>query len=218
MRKRVRNVSIGTSRFGCIDALQIARGLRRMLVFYSDFARFHSVTMPRQKAILAALGLAMLLLCGGLTAFGQQPPAKSQEISEADGQPVLLKHLPNAETAGSSVVFGTDKAGLQTAIANQPVLSKLEFPFGTEFVTAVYPQGRLLIVEYTNPQSSVEADGKIQEFVGGRPDTGFIYRRIGNYNTFVFDVSDPAAANGLLDQIRYEKTVQWLGEDPRSRG
>ena len=185
-----------------------------MLVFYSYFARFYSVEMPRRKAILAILVVQMFLLCGGLTAFSQQPPAKSQEISEADGQPVLLKHLPDAGAVGSSVVFGTDKAGLQIAVANQPVLNKLEFPFGTEYVTAVYPQGRLLIVEYTNPQSSAEADGKIQEFVGGRPDSGFVYRRIGNYNTFVFDVPDPAAANGLLDQIKYQKTVQWLGEDP----
>jgi hypothetical protein len=30
----------------------------------------------------------------------------------------------------------------------------------------------------------------------------------------VFDSSDPAAASSLLDQVKYEKSVQWLGEDP----
>ena len=185
-----------------------------MLVFYSDFTRFCSETMTRPRAILGTLALLVFFVCGGTGTFGQQPPAKSQEISDADGQPVLIKHLPESGLAGESVIFGTDKAGLRTAVTNQPVLDKLEFPYGTEYVTASYPDGRLLIVEYTNPQSSAEADGKIQEFVGGRPDPGFIYRRIGNYNTFVFEAPDAAAANGLLDQVKYQKTVQWLGEDP----
>jgi|SRR5215203_1738477 len=185
-----------------------------MLVFYSYFARFYPVTTPRPKPIWANFTLLLILIGGSLSTFGEQPPAKSQEVSDADGQPVLLKHLPEAGTVGQSVTFGTDKPALVNAVADQPVINKLEFPFGTEYVTAVYPQGRLLILEYTNPQSSVDADARIQEFVGGNPDPGFVYRRIGNYNTFVFDASDPAAANGLLDQIKYEKTVQWLGEDP----
>ncbi|MEO8574159.1 MAG: hypothetical protein ABI481_09330, partial [Pyrinomonadaceae bacterium] len=83
------------------------------------------------------------------------------------------------------------------------------------YVSAQYPQGRLLIVEYTNPQSSIEADGKIQQYFNSRESQPVeLYRRIGNYNAFVFDVSDPVAANGLLDQVKYQKTVQWLGEDP----
>jgi hypothetical protein len=158
--------------------------------------------------------LMIFVIVSGSVMSAQQPAAKSQEISDADGQPVLLKHLPDAEKVAASAIFGTDKGALQTAIRNQPVLNSLEFPFGTEYVTAAYPQGRLLIVEYTNPQSSAEADGKIQQYIGGRPDSGFVYRRIGNYNAFVFDASDAVAANGLLDQIKYEKTVQWLGEDP----
>ena len=40
------------------------------------------------------------------------------------------------------------------------------------------------------------------------------YRRIGNYNVFLFDGTDETAANELFDQIKYEKVVQWLGEDP----
>jgi hypothetical protein len=43
------------------------------------------------------------------------------------------------------------------------------------------------------------------------------YRRIGNYNAFVLDGNDEKAANTLLDQIKYEKTVQWLGKDPYAR-
>ncbi|MEO6334433.1 MAG: hypothetical protein ABIO91_05550 [Pyrinomonadaceae bacterium] len=165
-------------------------------------------TLP---AILATLALLLLLSAGGAGARAQPVAGTSQEISDADGQPVLIKHLPDS---GTDVIFGTDKLALESAFANQSVLHNLEFPFGTEYVTAVYPSGQLLIVEYTNPQSSAEADTRVEQYFGGHPDAGFIYRRIGNYNTFVFDVSDAVAANSLLDQIKYQKTVQWLGEDP----
>ena len=48
--------------------------------------------------------------------------------------------------------------------------------------------------------------------IGQNPPT--VYRRIGNYNAFIFDTTDAGAANALLDGIKYEKNVQWLGEDP----
>jgi hypothetical protein len=155
-----------------------------------------------------------LLFCGlGTAVLGQQNPAGSQEISELDGQPVLVKHLPHLETVAAGATFSTDKNELRTVVGNDPVIDALEFPGGTEAVTAIYPEGRLLIVEYTNPQSSIEADSRIRQLMaaGG---SDFVYRRIGNYNAFVFNPSDAAAANALLDQVKYEKTVQWLGEDP----
>ena len=155
----------------------------------------------------------LLLICAAGSVAGQQSSARSQEISDVDGQPVLLQHLPEYDTVRSSAVFGTDKSALTSTVGNRPVLEFLEFPFGTEYVTANYPQGRLLIVEYTNPQSSIEADGKIQQHLNSN-QTGEIYRRIGNYNAFVFDAPDAESANALLDQIKYQKTVQWLGEDP----
>ena len=40
------------------------------------------------------------------------------------------------------------------------------------------------------------------------------YRRVGNYAVFVFDAPNEQAANGLIDQVKYEKVVQWLGDDP----
>jgi hypothetical protein len=91
----------------------------------------------------------------------------------------------------------------------------IEFESGTEAVTAPYAQGQLLLIEYMTPQASVDADQKINqrlEQIGqSQPIT---YRRIGNYNVFVFDTTDAIAANALLDEIKYEKNVQWLGEDP----
>src|SRR5688572_23947744 len=127
-----------------------------------------------------------------------QGPLKAQEVSELDGQPVLLKHLPDLDKVGPTAKFTSDKAELNIAAGNRPVLGVLEFPSGTEAVTAVYPEGRLVIVEYTNPQASVETDSKIQHFLVTNPQTGLVYRRIGNYNAFVFDAADPVAATSLL--------------------
>lgn len=168
----------------------------------------------KSKAIFSSF-ILVVLLAGGAGTFGQATAAKSQENSEVDGQPVLFQHLPESENVRASAVFGTDKSTLESTVGNRAVLNLLEFPFGTEYVTANYPQGRLLIVEYTNPQSSVEADGKIQQYFNSKQNTaGEVYRRIGNYNVFVFDAPDAEAANALLDQIKYQKTVQWLGDDP----
>jgi hypothetical protein len=85
---------------------------------------------------------------------------------------------------------------------------------GTEAVTARYDAGELLIIEYPGPQASVETDGKVAQYLESTGDATTAYRRIGNYNVFVFGVKDPAAANALLDQVKYEKNIRWLGDDP----
>lgn len=176
-------------------------------ILYCVINRFQKALIPLAVLVTVALG-------GALHVPGQQPAAKSQEISDVDGQPVLIKHLPDYEEVQSGAVFGTEKTDLEKVVGTHLPLQLLEFPSGTEFVAATYPQGRLLIVEYTNPQSSLEADAKIQQYIGTHPEAGTIYRRIGNYNAFVFDASDATAAGALLDQVKYEKTIQWLGEDP----
>jgi len=144
----------------------------------------------------------------------QQPQAASQEISEADGVPVLLKHLPDYDQVKDRAAFAGEKTALTQAAGERPVFDAIDFPHGTEAVTAVYPVGRLVIVEYTNPQASSDADRRIQEFLAREPQPSLAYRRIGNYNAFVFDTTDEAAALALLDQVKYEKSIQWLGEDP----
>jgi hypothetical protein len=167
------------------------------------------------KIKLNLAGTAFLIFLVGVAPaiFAQQGPVKSQEVSEIDGQPVLIKHLPDHERVQAQAVFATDKATLVNAVGHQALFDVVQFSAGTEAVTAAYPQGQLVIIEFTNPQSSVEADSKIQEHLAANPQA-VVYRRIGNYNAFVLDANDAAAANTLLDEIKYEKTVQWLGEDP----
>jgi hypothetical protein len=158
------------------------------------------------------LSFALLaLLLSAATAL-TQPHHESQEVSEKDGIPVLIKHLPEWEQVREHAVFATNGSELKAVLGERPVLDLIDFSAGTEAVTAPYDAGKLLIVEYVSPQASTEADATFRKAVAG--DDATVYRRIGNYNAFVFDASDVAAANLLLDQVQYEKDVQWLGANP----
>ena len=162
--------------------------------------------------------LSLVMFIASVTAFAQSPsqtPIRSMEVSEADGIPVLIKHLPNWESVRARTTFANNADPLKTALGSRPVLDLIDFSLGTEAVTAQYDAGKLLIVEYTTPQASVEADTAFNAKLAEGGDTGkTVYRRIGNYNAFVFDTVDEASANALLDQIKYEKYVQWLGKNP----
>lgn len=158
-------------------------------------------------------GFAAILV---IVAAGFAPAQmKSQEISDSDGVPVLLKHLPEWESVRNTALFTQNVDDLQRFAGERPELSVIEMKGGAEAVAAVYPAGKLVIVEFTNPQASAAADSAISESLATSGATGStVYRRIGNYNAFVFDASDQAAANSLLDEIKYQKVIQWLGEDP----
>jgi hypothetical protein len=163
----------------------------------------------------AYLLLLAAMLFSAVNAAGQEAPAKSQEIAESDGLPVLVKHLPDWERVNGTATFATNKDDLKRAIGDRPVLDALNFEAGTEAVTAPYEEGKLLIVEFATPQGSAEADALVRQKLAQSPtDPPVVYRRIGNYNAFVFDAADESAASELLDQVKYEKRVQWLGENP----
>ena len=158
------------------------------------------------------------LIFSVLIVFGQNNTenySESQEVSESDGVPVIIKHLPDWENARNRAAFITNSDELKTALGMRPVFDLIDFSSGTEAAAATYNEGNLLIVEYTTPQESVDVDNKVKQRLaelGGNPQ--IFYRRIGNYNVFLFDGTDEASANALFDQIKYEKVVQWLGEDP----
>ena len=150
-----------------------------------------------------------------LTVSGAFAQFKSQEVSDEDGIPVLIKNLPDWENARKSATHTNNVNDLRAALGERSVFELIDFRGGTEAVAAPYPAGKLLIIEYTNPQSSIEADNLFKQRLAEQPGaTPTVYRRIGNYNAFVFDATDEAAANELLNQVKYDKTVQWLGEDP----
>ncbi len=178
---------------------------------YFMAARISNTYLPRATSTLLLILLSSLQL---LAQTNSSIPYRSQEVSERDGIPVLIKHLPDWENLRDRTTFAHEVTALKAALGDRSTLDLIDFSAGTEAVTAPYAAGKLLIIEYATPQASVDADGKFIARLADTGDTTTIYRRIGNYNAFVFDGSDPAAAEALLDQVKFEKNVQWLGDDP----
>lgn len=178
------------------------------------FPDFAGVFEMKRFGFAGYLVLAIAFSAIGGSVFAQAPsasPAAVQERSEADGVPVLIKHLPDWENVRNGAVLAHSVEDLKKALGDRPIYDLIDFTGGTEAVTAAYPQGKLLIVEFASPAVSAEADGRIRERIAG---SAIYYRRIGNYNAFVFDAPHEAAAGALLDQVKYEKIIQWLGDNP----
>ena len=165
--------------------------------------------------VLVSTCAVFMLISGVCSQSASAPPIKSREVSDEDGIPVLIKHLPDWENARNRATYILNQNDLRNALGSREVFDLIDFESGTEAVTADYDAGKLLLIEYMTPQASIDADGKInQRLAESRQNQSVVYRRIGNYNVFVFEPTDPVAANALLDEIKYEKNVQWLGEDP----
>ena len=83
---------------------------------------------------------------------------------------------------------------------------------------ARYDPAQLVIVEFTTPQLAGDNDWNIRTktrelWNQGKP-APTAYRRVGNYAVFVFHAANEQAANQLIDQVKYEQVVQWLGDNP----
>jgi hypothetical protein len=135
-----------------------------------------------------------------------------------DDTPVLIKHLPNPEAAQKTAIFLTRFTNLQTLMPNQSVLSEVQTSGDADAALAGYEKGKVLIVEYNTPQLATENDqritAKVQELWKSGQPAPKAYRRVGNYSVFVFDTQTDEAARQLIDQVKYEQTVQWLGQNP----
>ncbi|MFS8087119.1 MAG: DUF6599 family protein [Acidobacteriota bacterium] len=135
-----------------------------------------------------------------------------------DDIPVLVKHLPNSPANTGTPLYAVTLNGLKSIVPAQPTLDALTFEGGAEAVTANYGQSRLVIVEFTTPQFSIDSDlriaAKIQELKSQGQPVPTAYRRVGNYSVFVFNALDEKTANELIEQVKYEQVVQWLGDDP----
>lgn len=162
---------------------------------------------PLISTILLVLALAL-----STAAQGNASGYKSQEVSDGDLIPVLIKHLPDWETVRGQTKLTASIAEVRSEFGEPTVLSGIDLNGGAEAAIATYPTGRLLLIEYPSAQASIAADAAIQAKLAESPNV--VYKRIGNYNALVFDATSVDGANALLDQIDYGKTVQWLGEDP----
>lgn len=143
----------------------------------------------------------------------------ANRIDKGEGDvPVLLKHLPNWESAAQTAVYLVSLDSLKSQASNQSVFDALSFAGGSEAVAAKYGPSQFVIVEFTTPQLAVDNDWNIREKIKELSSQGkpvpTVYRRVGNYSVFVFNAPDEQTANQLVDQVKYEQVVQWLGDNP----
>jgi hypothetical protein len=141
-----------------------------------------------------------------------------------DDVPVLVKHLPDWQNTQRRISYAANKNTLENVLRNQPVLDVVSFEGGAEAAVAHYDAGTLAIIEFNTPQIATTNDhdiaAKLNELRAAVPPVGTslppAYRRVGNYAVFVFDAPNEQAANQLIDQVKYQQVVQWLGENPFS--
>jgi len=183
----------GTAGFADKDRIVFFKGL--------DFVRITNLT-PSNSYELKPLAKAL---------------AETIDKGEAD-IPALVKHLPMPDQSQKVATFLTRFKGIQTLVPNQMVLSAVETGGDADAAFADLASGKVLIIEYNTPQLAKENDGKIISKIHdlwtlGQP-APIGYRRVGNYSVFVFDAPDDATAKQLIDQVKYEQIVQWLGRNP----
>lgn len=151
-----------------------------------------------------------------LATFAQELSG-SLDKGEAD-IPVLIKHLPNPDEAKKNAVFLHSFADINQLGLQQGVLSAIDARGNADAALANYDRSKVLIVEFNTPQLATENDqriiARIQELWKLGEPAPTAYRRVGNYSVFVFDAPEEQSAKQLIDQVKYEQVVQWLGENP----
>lgn len=157
----------------------------------------------------------------GAVALKQLAQQLSETLDNGEGDiPALVKHLPGWQSGNLPSLFSVNLAGLKEDVQNQPVLDAISFTGGVAAASAKYGAAQLLLVEFNTPQLATDNDqhikAKLAELRNQAQPQPTAYRRVGNYAVFVFDAPSEVAANQLIDQVKYQQVVQWLGEDPFS--
>ena len=143
----------------------------------------------------------------------------AETLDKGEGDiPALVKHLPDWQSGNLRSLYSVNLAGLKFNVPNQPVVDAINFEGGVEAVSANYGPAQLVIVEFNTPQLATDNAerilARIQELRNQGQPTPTAYRRVGNYAVFVFDAPSELAANQLIDQVKYQQVVQWLGKNP----
>ena len=117
-------------------------------------------------------------------------------------------------------MYAVNNQTLKEMFSNQPVFDAVSFEGGAEAAAAEYGQQKLVVIEFNTASLATDNDqrikAKLQELgTQGQPMPA-AYRRVGNYAVFVFDAPTAEAANQLIDQVKYQQVVQWLGPNPFS--
>jgi hypothetical protein len=138
-------------------------------------------------------------------------------IDKGEGIPALIKHLPSPEEAQKTALYLHNFSSLDK-LSQQPVLSAVVSEGNADAAFATYGPSKVLLVEFNTPQLASDNDrriiARIQELWKLGQPAPSAYRRVGNYSVFVFDAPNEATAKQLIDQVKYEQVVQWLGDNP----
>jgi len=158
--------------------------------------------------------VSLLVVAADVSRSQSAKPPTSNE----DDIPVLIKHLPPPEEAQKNAVYLDSFSDLEKLGLQHPVLSAVESGGDADAALATYAPSKVLIIEFHTPQLAADNDQRIITRIRelwrlGQP-APTAYRRVGNYSVFVFDAPDEQTAKHLIDQIKYEQTVQWLGDNP----
>jgi len=143
----------------------------------------------------------------------------SDTLDKGDGDiPALIKHLPNPDQAQKTAVYLNSFDNIAWLVQQQPALIAVQGDGNADAALATIGSSKVLIVEFNTPQLATVNDQRITARIhelwnlGQRAPTA--YRRVGNYSVFVFDAPDEQTANQLIDQVKYEQVVSWLGDNP----
>jgi hypothetical protein len=145
--------------------------------------------------------------------------AWAEILDKGEGDiPPLIKHLPDPGQAQKNAVYLNSFADLHRLPFQHAVFDAVQSGGNADAVLATYGPSKFLIVEFNTPQLATENDkriiARIQELWKLGQPAPAAYRRVGNYSVFVFDAPDEQTARQLIDQVKYEQVVQWLGENP----
>ena len=143
----------------------------------------------------------------------------SETLDKGDGDiPVLIKHLPNPEEAQKNAVYLSSFDTLSTLAPQQPVLSAVKAGGNGDAALATIGTSKILVVEFNTPQLATENDqriiARIHELWNLGQPAPTAYKRVGNYSVFVFDAPNEQTAKQLIEQVKYEQVVSWLGDNP----
>ena len=143
----------------------------------------------------------------------------SGKLDKGDGDvPALIKHLPNADEAQKTAVYLHNVSNPGDFDSRMGVLSAIDAGGNADVAIGTYGPARLVIVEFNTPQLATDNDkrivARIQELWKLGQPAPTAYRRVGNYSVLVFDAPDEQTAKQLIDQVKYEQVVQWLGDNP----
>jgi hypothetical protein len=132
--------------------------------------------------------------------------------------PILVKHLPQWETAETNVVYLAGFRSLKELVRNQAILEAVTSEGDADAVRATYGTAQFLLVEFNTPQLASDNDRAITAKLNALRQQGqplpTSYRKVGNYSVFVFNAASEAEANNLIDQVEYAQMVTWLGNNP----